>query len=145
MLLHSKLCITDQCILIVSLESRKETRFPIPISKIEKLRPDELVCPRGTYYQILHCKIFLLSSFKATGERGEWENLQATRYHLRGFCIHMKLYKMRGSNERHFLLGTPTSFEKNYTSREADTVRRALIMLSSETILRRRRGPGSSL
>lgn len=36
---------------------------------------------------------------------------------------------MRGSNERHFLLGAPTSFEKNYTSREANSVRRALIML----------------
>lgn len=47
---------------------------------------------------------------------------------------------MRGSNERHFLLGAPASFEKNCT-REANGIRRAPIMLSSETILQRAERP----
>lgn len=45
---------------------------------------------------------------------------------------------MWGSNERHFLLRAPTSFEKNYISREAKIVRRALIISSSETILQKK-------
>ena len=40
---HSKLSIIEQRIFITSLRSRKETSFPIPISKIKKLRPDELI------------------------------------------------------------------------------------------------------
>lgn len=52
---------------------------------------------------------------------------------------------MRGSNERHFLLGAPASFEKNCTSREANGIRRAPIMLSSETILQRAERPRRQL
>lgn len=77
--LPSKLCLIDQCILILSLRRRKETSFPIPISKTGKLRPDELVSPRNTYLTLLHCKTFPLPSFKATGEREEWGIRQATR------------------------------------------------------------------
>lgn len=55
----------------------------------------------------------------------------------------MKLCKTRGSNERHFLLGAPASFEKNYTSREVNSI--TPIMLSSETILQRAERPRRQL
>lgn len=44
--------------------------------------------------------------------------------------------------ERHFLLRAPASFEKNSLSRGANSVRRALIEPSPETIPQRVAGPG---
>lgn len=87
------------------------------------------------------------SSRQSHRRKEEQERLKADIvYHIRGFCINMKLCKMWGSNERHFLLWVPTSFEKNSISREAKIARRALIMPSSETILQRRmKGPGRGL
>lgn len=110
---HSKLSISDQCIPKISLRKRKETSFPIPISEIEKQArwtglPKEYLSPDTPLRNI-----FLLFSFKATGERKKGKSWKLIVFHLRGFCINMRLCKMWGSNERHFLLWATTSFEKN--------------------------------
>lgn len=94
--------------------------------------PKEYLTTR--YSLTKHFSCFLA---KEKGSRGkkEWKLIV---FHLRGFCINTRPCKMWGSNERHFLLRAPTSFEKNYISREAKIVRRALIIPSSETILQKK-------
>lgn len=98
---------------------------------MEKLRPDELVCPRSAFYQIFHHETFFLPSFKATGERTNGKSWKLVVYHLRGFCINMTLCKMWGSNERHFYLWDPYVFCKEFYL-QGSKYRRALMMPSSE-------------
>lgn len=131
-----KLSITDQCILLISL-NRKETSFPISESE----KPARWAGLPKEYFitKILHYKTFLLPPFKATGERKNGKVWKLIVHHSRGFCINMKLWKMWGVNERHFLVWASTSLEKNCISREAKTIRRALLMPSVETMLQRRK------
>lgn len=65
--------------------------------------------------------------FRSHRRMEEGEILKTNRYHLRGFWMNTKFCKTRGSSERRFLAWAPTSFEKNSSSGEANTTRRALI------------------
>lgn len=82
-------------------------------------------------------------AFSQSHRRKNGKGWKLIVYYVRGFCINTKLCKMWGFNERHFLLRAPTSFEKNYISREAknrqESSDNALVWNHST-----KKGPGSS-
>lgn len=93
-----------------------------------------------TRYSIMKHLSCLLSKPQEKGRMGKSWKLVV--YHLRGFSINMKLCKLWGSHERHFLWG-PYLFCKEFYLRGSKN-RRALIMPSSETILQRRKAQAAA-